>query len=180
MATNALDWAKEKIKEFEGLLMIDKEDLDHELVGQSSAYWQVGQAYAQAQSEVESAKDHLKETDAALYLELRDKKEKEKEKFSESVLNNGVLLDRRHVKAAANLRQWQSLANQLGFLKDAWSQRSYMLRDLCQLFMASYYTPDSVSGKSEREVRDVSAGNKRAKLNEARQRVRKKSKANDG
>ena len=46
----------------------------------------------------------------------------------------------------------KAFADKLGVLKDAMHQRGYMLRDMCQLYIANYYEEGSVKSTNHTDT----------------------------
>jgi len=131
--------------EFEAALTIDKHDLDTELVSQADLFYRVAQQYAEAASRKDQAYENLKRVDADLNLQLREEFEVAKKKTTEASLSAHALIDPAHSTAFKEWLTAKEQADKAGHLKEAFIQRSYMLRDLAQLYIAGYYSEKSVS-----------------------------------
>lgn len=129
--------------EFEQALIIDKHDLDTELLSQADLFYRVAQEYAEAVSIKDAQYEFLKETDAKLNLLIR--KQFEGIKITEAQISASVL---NHDEHKAVFQEWlgdKEKADKIGHLKEAFIQRSYMLRDLAQLYIAGYFSEKSIS-----------------------------------
>ncbi len=133
------------LKEFEDALRIDKYDLDTELLSQADLFYRVAQQYAEAVSDKDAQYEFLKETDAKLNLLIREQFDGAGKKITEAQINATVLS---HDEHKAVFQEWlgsKEAADSIGHLKEAFIQRSYMLRDLAQLYIAGYFSEKSVS-----------------------------------
>jgi len=132
-------------KEFEGYLKIDRDNLDDALLTQADIFYKISNEYALAVSRRDQAYDDIKSTDANLNLELREQFEKAGEKFTEAKLTAAVLAHREHDEATNKHRVEKQRADLLGALKEAFSQKSYMLKELTQLYIAGYFAETSAT-----------------------------------
>lgn len=131
------------LKEFEQALTIDKHDLDTELLSQADLFYRVAQEYAEAVSYRDQAHENLKGTDADLNLQIRQ--QFADSKITEAKINAMVLDHQEHKEKFHSWLKDKEKADKIGHLKEAFIQRSYMLRDLVQLYIAGYFNEKSVS-----------------------------------
>lgn len=129
------------------MLLIDQHALDRELIRQAHTYHEIAIAYAEAVSKRDAAYENIKTVDANLYFHLRQTYEAEGTKITESLLSQKVLTHPEHTRAHGEHNLLKLEADKLMALKDAFGQRSYMLRDMVQLYTTGYFTENSVSGK---------------------------------
>lgn len=149
-----------EINELKELLAINKGNLDEEVSRQPMLFFEVSEAYVHAAAERDACKEELTSIDAELDGTVRAALAK-KEKVTEAMVKNAVQSHQKHQDAFDTYMQAKTKADLLSALKEAFSQRGYMLRDLAQLFMASYYEQTSV-GTTNLE---------RAKYNKNRERL---------
>ena len=135
------------VKEFEAALLIDKHNLDTEILSQADLFYRVAQRYAEAVSIRDEMHEVLKETDAEVNLAIRH--ENSGTKITEAQINATVLKHKFHMEAFGNWLTAKEEADKAGNLKEAFIQRSYMLRDLAQLYIAGYFSEKSVSADNE-------------------------------
>ncbi len=141
------------VDEYRQHLLIDKDTLDENISVQPDLFFRVSTAYALACSKRDQAKEDLKQSDAELDLDIRHELQENEIKFTEGKIANLITSHERHVEAAGVYLDTCEEANILGALKDAFSQRSYMLRELVELYTVGYYAdPDHITGK--RDMRD--------------------------
>lgn len=127
-------------EEFKSYLRIDKSRLDDELVHQSELYYRVSEAHADAVGERDTAKELMAAIDAELDAEIRAGGDK----LTEAQVKSKVQAHERHIEKAADWLEAKSRAEKLAALKEAFSQRGYLLRDLCQLYINNYYSDQAV------------------------------------
>lgn len=154
-------------QELREALTINRDRLDDELIRQPQRFYEAGEAYARAVDSREAAKDKLKLVSADLYLRLR-RKLSDKEKPTEAMVNAHVESDDEHMAAKAQLAQATAAAEQAQALKEAFSQRAWMLRELCALYVSGYYSKGSVEGPDARAVVDATAERNRKLMHEQR------------
>lgn len=132
--------------EFTRYLRIDKQALDDEIVQQPGLFYRVCEAYVEAAAERDAAKEHLAMVDAGLDGEARHRAEVDGEKITEGAIRGKVVLHKKHEAAFNAYVTAKTRADKLEAMKDSFKQRSFMLRDLAQLYVANYYESNSVQG----------------------------------
>lgn len=158
-------------------LLINRNSLDNELIHQPDLYYQAGVAYAHANSEADAAKDEVKYLEAELGAVVRAQLEG-KERVTEAMVTAGILTHPKMVKAKERLIRKVRAREEALALKESFQQRSYAIKDLCGLFIANYFTGDTVSGPSA-QVREAGAQRQKeaiAALEEAEAKAAKKDK----
>ncbi len=123
------------IDEFRKYLKIDKQALDDEVMQQPALFFQVSEAYAQAAAERDVLKEEMNATDAHLYQAVKAKNEKGTDTFIKSKVQ--VTTD--HRQAFTEYLEAKEYADRLGALKDAFNQRSEMLKALGRLYASNYF-----------------------------------------
>jgi hypothetical protein len=151
------------IDELKGLLKIDKSALDDELVHQASLLFKVSEAYVQAAAHRDYLKEQLAIVDAELDGKVR--KQFEDEKVTEAMIKGQIQTHKQHRAASDAYLKAVTEASMLSALKDSFQQRSYMLRDLCSLFVANYYEQNSVRGTDRTDTVTYQQRRKRLALN---------------
>lgn len=151
-------------------LAIDKNQLDVELMQQSQNFYEVSAQYADAVNRRDTVKKELKEAEAAAYFRVKqallDAGDKATEAATEArVLQDEDCIDFREELLAANLE-----VEQLSALKDAFIQRSYVLKDLVALFISGYFADSAIAkpknSDKQTEALRVRLNNKRRKASE--------------
>ena len=148
-------------------LRIDRDSLDEELIHQPSLFYEVGEAYARAVSVRDDLKERLSQTDARLNLELREDREG---KFTEAMVMSEIQGNREHKEAVRSYLVAKEEAERLLALKEAFSQRAYILKDLCGLYVAGYFGDVSVCGRSATEMRERQGEEGRERMRLKRER----------
>lgn len=153
------------IEEFRNYLEIDKNSLDDEVVQHPSLFFRVSEAYVEAAAVRDIAKEELATVDAELDRQIRENFEGEK--ITEATIKNQIQTHKAHKAAMDAYLTAKHNADLLGVLKEAFSVKGYMVRDLCSLAVANYF--ESTSIRSEQTDQTVYKAN-RARLAEARER----------
>jgi hypothetical protein len=160
------------LEEFRTHLTINKESLDEDITVQSDLFFRVSEAYAFACSRRDAAKEQVKQVDAKMDLEIRQDAVDNGVKLTEGKITNLVAASVEHLEAASEHLDFIEEVNIFGSLKEAFSQRSYMLRELVELYCVGYYSdPDYVRNKAE-----MRENARRDRLDDS---VRKKKKRKD-
>jgi len=162
-----------KLEEYDGVLAIDKNDLDEELIRQSEIFNRISQDEIDAIDKRDQTKDTLGIVEADLDLKIREDFEKREKKSTETIILSKVTVHRKRIEAREHYRKACKRVNQLTALKDSFQQRSYMLNKLVDLFIAGYFIKSdagsSHSGPRRSEARHRS---NRAQIAAKRQTVK--------
>ena len=153
------------LRDLERALKIDKHALDEGLECQADLFYMVARECALLVSRQDSASQQQKEVEAAVDQGIRrqlDPNEKVTERDIEARRRThpdvveivGQLLDLKRDVAI-----WQAL-------KEAWQQRSYVLKELVTLYVASYYGDST--GRATDRVKGRDADTARRKMADAR------------
>lgn len=155
------------IEEYKSLLKIDKNALDDELLKQSERFYDVSNSLSLAVSLRDKAYEDLKLLEAELDIDVRRQFESEGRKSTEGLIRAEILSDTSRQSAVQHHLDTKTKVDQFTVLKESFQQRSYMLRELVQLYIAGYYMDNSVTGsKSAKENVDYETNRRR--LSEAR------------
>ena len=154
--------------EFQALLRIDRHNLDEEVERQPALYYKVAAEEARMRSRFDASKNALEMIMANLDGEIRSKALKKDEKITEAVVRAKVSQDKRCVQASEEQLKQKRRLDLLTALKDSFRQRSYMLRDLVELYTSGYYTDAAIRGHSDR------AKEKHAEKNQERMTQRRR------
>jgi hypothetical protein len=136
------------IKEAQKLLIIDKNNLDNELVGQAEIYATIGLKVAEAVSE----RDHLKEQVEIIFADIAREFRESAEKVTEGKVQEHVQLHPKYNAVKKDYLDAKKAAEEWMAIRDAFGQRVSMLKELCGLYSSEYWTRDSVKTKAEKEV----------------------------
>jgi hypothetical protein len=117
-------------------LAIDRDNLDDCLMQQPEVYYSVAQALALANADRDACKLDLEELQAQLDQDIRAEALRKDEKLTETSLQNRLKtlpkmqdIQRVLLKKRQEAESWQ-------MLKEAFQQRSYMLKEIVALFIA--------------------------------------------
>lgn len=166
----------EQIDKYEGVLQIDKHNLDEALMNQAEIYHQISTDYVGATSRRDEAYSEIKDIDSRLYQEIREELIESGEKATEAMVQNAVLAHDEHQVAVQEHLSAKTEADHLGALKEAFHQRSYMLRELVNLYVSGYYT-DSAMSYDKDVAKDRQADMNKRKMSEKRRTKRKSLKS---
>ncbi len=141
-------------------LRIDKHALDDEVEHQPELYGEVAEAAALSKSQIDSLEEQLKELEADLDTQARADAENEGERTTENAIKAIIASDSDRKEMVIKLLDARHLQRRLDALTTSFRHRSYALRDMVDLFLASYYSSRSASGmregKKEAEVDRIS------------------------
>ncbi len=137
------------------------------MVNQASLLHAASEAYEIACMERDRAKEALATTDAQLDASYRQQLGG---KATEGAIKALVQADAAHSAAFNDYTRIKLEAGIAGALRTAFEDRSYMLRELCQLYRSQYFERDSVRGD---DYDNAVYHNKLARLAEARARKEK-------
>lgn len=157
--------------ELKTYLKIDKFRLDDEMIQQPELYHMVASDYAEVVAIRDAAKEELKSLHAELYAEKREELAGSSERVTEGMVTNAVLTDKKYLKSQRDLIDAEEQVGKMQALKDAFQQRSYMLRELASLYIAGYFGKDSVTMTGDQN--SVRAESSRRRMTEARNEKRK-------
>lgn len=124
-------------------IKINKNDLDSELVNQADYYYQAGMDHATKASRLAYLDEEGERLRAVLDKKIRLESADDEKKPTETQIKSRIDSTSKwqeHIKLYLEAKQEaaESLA-----LKEAYSQRSYALKDLVQLHLAQYYSSDT-------------------------------------
>lgn len=141
-------------------LAIDRTDLDRCLMEQPEVYYHVSRAFTQAVAERDAFKLTLEERQAQADQDIRAAALRNDEKLTEASIQNKLktmpeIQELRHeyMDKCKEADDWQAL-------KEAFQQRSFMLRELVALFIAQRHDLAMESGTAQVRV-DLSEQNRK-------------------
>lgn len=154
------------LEELQQQLAIDKSVLDDEVIRQPVLFYTISEQLTDASAERDAAKEALATIDAGLDNKWRKKLAATNAKVTETMVANHVLTDPEHEQGFVDYLEAKIKADKLLALKDAFQQRSYMLRDLVSLYSANYYEDASLKPSQAQEASHYAAN--RARISNAR------------
>lgn len=144
-------------------LAIDKHNLDDVIMEQPGLFYDVSEQLTIALAERDAAKENLEIVNAELDSKWR-KNLQSQAKLTEKVISNHVMQDPDHEAAFTEYLTFKSKADRLQALKDAFQQRSYMLKSLVALYTANYYEDSAMKPSRAQEVSHYAANRTRIAL----------------
>lgn len=153
-------------------LAIDRNDLDEHLIAQPQLFSDVGDKFARAVSVRDMARDDLRSVESTITLRVKREHDARNEKCTEKIIDAHVQNDVERRNAFQKLVTAQYEVERWEGLKESYRQRASMLRDLCSLYIANYYTKQSVTGGPSNGVRDAEYDQQRKKMAQMRQAER--------
>lgn len=136
--------------DYEKCLEIDNTRLDKNLMEQADLFYRVSKEFTLACSRRDEAYDKIKHVYSELSVNYRQDLENEGRKVTDKAVDNWVIDHPDYRKAVGNHLKLKKVADDAGALKESFLQRSYMLREMVQLYVAGYYLDDAVKGSQEK------------------------------
>lgn len=147
-----------------GRLIIDTTNLDRELVEQPDLYDDAGEGYAYAVSHRDLLKNKIKDESASLQQSMRTKAAKGDKRVTEALVQAMVegtdeikVLRTKLIQAQREVDLWESR-------REAFKQRSYILRSVCDMHIAGMSASTSVKGGSVEQVRELQHQDRRKRM----------------
>ena len=153
------------LDKYKANLAIDKNSLDTCIQEQVILYSEVSEHYINALAIRDTKKKEMEEQYAFTCLQIRQDAANEGRKITEAGIKEHALTDDEylasvgaHLVAKTNTDYWASL-------KEAYSQRSHMIKELAGLYVAGYFSDLTIKSEHPEEV---SNSERRAKLTQHR------------
>lgn len=143
-------------------LRIDREALDQDVEQQAVLFYEAADLTALAASRRDEAKSLMDESYSAASDRIRRQAEKEGDRMTEPRIKELVNQDKTYVEAKTLYLKSKKKADDAANLKEAYDQRSKMLKELVSLFVAGYWSSASTSGTKRRVDADASARGRKA------------------
>lgn len=147
--------------ECEGLLLINKNNLDEELIHQPEVYHRVANEYALAVSRKDESKYELELAEADADQRIRLELAADNEKVTEPIVAKRVSLDAEVHNKTLEYLSSKELSERWKALVDSFGQRAYALRDLTSLYISGYF--GEVVGNGERTAAKTRKGDEARK-----------------
>lgn len=144
-------------QEIFGLLRIEKHELDVELQQQPEILALAGLRLAT----LGELRDFFKLKTEAVYgrlsLNLRADHMLQGKKFTESSIESSIITTKEYEVVLSKYNEIKAAYEKWSVLKEAISQRNFMLKALCDLYLANYYTNQSVTADkiSQAQLNDL-------------------------
>jgi len=137
------------LEEFHAKLRIDKHALDDEVEQQPELLGEVAEAAVIAKSQVESWEEQVKVLEASIDTEAREQANIADERITENEIKSMIINSESRKEMIIKLLRARHQQRQLEALAISFRHRSYALRDMVDLYLASYYSSRSASGMHE-------------------------------
>jgi hypothetical protein len=125
------------LEQLEAMLIINRENLEEELLHQPQLFYEVSESHAEAMSKRDMAKHAADTMFADLGMQYRATHSTEK--VTEAATERAVTADPTYVKQLDWYLKYKAESDKWGALQDAYAQRVSMLRDLIQLLVQGYW-----------------------------------------
>lgn len=156
-----------KFTAFREHVRIDRNALDSAVEQQAHLFMSVCEEHVRYASIRDEAKDRLARHDARCAREFRRKAEAAKERVTEAMVNDAVMLDEEHIRLSTELNSISAQTERWWALRIAYDQRVKMLRELVGLYASGYFSAEAAASPRA-AVRDALAATARARLEERR------------
>lgn len=153
-------------------IKIDRDALDDCLVQQPQLYYEVSERLALAISRRDAQKDEVKVVESEVDEIVRQDAVEEEKKITEAGVKAQVAQHKDVIAARKMLTQLDTEIGRLSALKEAYSQRSHALRELCGLYAANYWGDGSGGSRAGTDRKNAQYDNDRGALSAARKRSR--------
>lgn len=153
------------IEDLEAALLIDEHALEEACREQPDFFYAVAKLLALETSRRDGAAHALKDVEAVADQQIRDDAEKMVAKVTEKEVESLKRTDPNVLAARNKLMELERRVGTLTALKEAWTQRNYMLRQLVDLHTAAYY--------GDVQQRSQHVGDNKAAIRDRYQRERK-------
>lgn len=157
------------IEEHEYDLKIDENGLEEALQSQVTSYYEVSKQLSLEVSRRDAAKQYLKQIESRVDAEIRRKAKTDGDKITEVVVEARRIASEDVIEATNILLDAESRVRDITALKDAFSQRSYVLKDMVSLWISNYYG----GSEDERANKSVRSMNAEATKRATRERTRR-------
>lgn len=152
-------------------LSINKNALDDCLMEQPDLYYHVAEGYTLAVAARDAAKLDLEQTMAEKAEEIRERALRDDEKITETAITRKLATDPEVAGLEEHLLELRGTADKWQALKEAFQQRSFMLRELVQMLVARL-SAGSLERGADRALQDLGDARGRALEDVRRQRGR--------
>jgi hypothetical protein len=172
MAKRSLDSVP--LEELEKGLRIDPDALDEALQDQPQSFYAVSKELVLLLSRRDAAKQALQIVEAEVDAEIRRSLSKEEKRVTEKEIETRRVVHKDVQQASDELLELNKQAAQYQALKEAFQQRSYVLKDLVGLALSNYYGEVAVSSYDRRygqATRDATAEKARTDMREMRKKA---------
>lgn len=126
-------------------LIINEDDIDGTVRSQPSKYYEAGELHAESVAMRDTVKNQIQTTRSELYIEIRETIESGGKKITEANLAAMVDTDKGMLDLSSILVQANLLVGKVSALKDAFSQRSFAIRDIVALTIHNFMATNTIT-----------------------------------
>jgi hypothetical protein len=130
------------VGEFSDSIRIDKNRLDDELIDQPMKFFTICDGLATLISCRDKAKEEIKDIEAQQYFTAKGHAETNGIKTTEGWIRSFVQVSKERQEAFQIYIRYAEQVKVLEGLKEAFMQRSYMIKDLVTMHVQDYHMPD--------------------------------------
>jgi hypothetical protein len=131
-------------EELESRLSINKDMLDTEVIEQPELFYMAAFSAAEAISEYDALRETCKQVQAEVYVEIRAEAESSGKKVTEATLSALTETDKRVVESKRALTEALKIKELAEARKEAFIQRGWMLKELCNMYVSGYLSTETV------------------------------------
>lgn len=161
----------EVLLSYRDALAIDKHALDSELEEQPALYMDVCEQVVLAASKRDSSKDAMDRALSVASQAIRAEIQKLGVKMTESDIKEKASTNEDYVAAVSRYHEAKKDYDLWANMQSSFDMRGKMLRELGSLYIAGYWTLNSVAGGGGRVAKDVAAQKNREAMTEKRRAV---------
>lgn len=155
------------VAEHEQYLIIDKHDLERSCREQPNVFYSVARELALAVSRRDAAKQNIQIVEGKVDGNVRRIAQRKDEKITEREVDAKKRNDSEYVEAVTLYMRLNHAVNILSALKEAFQQRSYVLKEMVTLYVQEYYG-DPMNSSRGKDYRDKSADHARQEMSKKR------------
>ncbi len=145
---------EKRLNSLEGALEIDDNNLDGVVREHPVFFYEVGSLYAELVAWRDTAKDNLSQTRHTINLKVREESAAEGKKLTESNITALIETDGSVIEAGLELANAAELLGKVAALRDAFTQRSFAIRDIVSLTVHTHLTSSSINASSNEKYDD--------------------------
>ena len=148
--------ADDFITDLEAGLRINEHELDGALQEQPELFYHVAKELALMISQRDQAKQRLAEIEAEVVVTIKEQARSQDLKITDKEVDAKKETNEDVLAAAKDFYQLSAMVGKLGALKEAYVQRSYVLKDMVALYINNYYgSGDGMHGTREQSKTSV-------------------------
>jgi hypothetical protein len=144
--------SEHRLLQLEEKLVIDPDDLDHELVVHSNDFYHACQGYDLALSRRDQAKEEIANHEAALSLEIRRSYATRKERITEDHIKALIQVDNNHTSLVKEYLELKYLADRWKSLRDSFDKKGGALDNLNKRDLKMYFGETAIPATDRKDA----------------------------